>query len=572
MTLETLRHSTAHVLAQAVTELYPDTILGTGPSISTGFYYDFDIKHKLTQSDLNRIENRMQEIVKRKTQFEYSVLDKQEALSLMREKNQIYKIELIEDLGAADFSFYKCGSFIDLCKGPHIKDSGEIPAFKLLSVAGAYWKGSEENKMLQRIYGTAFFNKKDLRSYLNRLEEAKKRDHRVLGRELDLFSMTEETGAGLVLWHPRGACIRDIIEGYWKKEHYKAGYELFYSPHIGLADLWKTSGHLDFYNDNMYSPVNIENHDFYIKPMNCPFHIVYYKNTNRSYRELPVRLAELGTVYRYERSGTLHGLLRVRGFTQDDAHIICTPDQVHDEILQTLKFSIDMLNVFGFDKFNIFLSTKPAEKYVGKQDQWEKAQDALKTAIETLNLPFQLDEGGGAFYGPKIDIKIEDAIGREWQCSTIQFDFNLPERFNMSYVGSDGNKKRPYMIHRALLGAIERFFGILIEHYAGKFPLWLASTQVKVLNISEHNLDYSREIVEKLKKEDIRADIDDSSEKIGYKIRLGIKQKVPYLIVTGRNEQDNNTVSVRSRDEGDLGEMTLDKFISIIKNNTVNKV
>jgi threonyl-tRNA synthetase len=568
--LETLRHSAAHILAQSVLDLYPGTKLGMGPCTSDGFFYDFDMEHSLNTDDLIAIEKRMQEIIKEKQIFNLFKLSKKEAIEYVNKIGQEYKTEIIEDRDNDEFSFYENGSFVDLCKGPHLENTGQIPAFKLLKVAGAYWKGSEKNKMLQRIYGTAFFDKKELRIYINKLEEAKKRDHRILGKELDLFSISDDIGPGLVLWHPKGARIRHLIEDYWKKEHFKAGYELLYSPHIGREQLWQTSGHLDFYKENMYSSINVDNQNYFLKPMNCPFHIEYYNNKQRSYRELPIRVAELGTVYRYERSGTLHGLLRVRGFTQDDAHIICTPEQLQDEILKTVKFSIQMLNAFGFNKFDVYLATKPEEKFVGDDKRWEKAEDSLKNALETLELPYSVDEGGGAFYGPKIDIKIEDAIGRAWQCSTIQFDFNLPDQFDMSYIANDGTKSRPYMIHRALLGAIERFMGVLIEHFGGKFPLWLAPTQVKILSIADTFSDYCKTVETTLKEQEFRTEIDISSDKIGYKIRNGIMQKIPYLAIIGQKEVETNSVSVRSRDNGDLGTMSLTEFDEMLKKEMAN--
>jgi threonyl-tRNA synthetase len=561
--LDEIRHSASHILAVAVKRIFPEAKLGIGPAIENGFYYDFDLPRTLTPEDLKTIEKEMKKIIKSKIPFENISLSRAESLKMMEDQKQEYKCELINDLDSNEFSFYKNEDFIDLCKGPHIRHAGQIKAFKLLRVAGAYWRGSEENKMLQRIYGTAFYTKEDLKDYLHKLEEAKKRDHRIIGKQLDLFSLNDDIGAGLVLWHPKGARIRNIIEEYWKKEHYRNGYELLYTPHLGKANLWQTSGHLDFYNENMYSPMDVDKHDYFIRPMNCPFHILIYKNKQRSYRELPIRYAELGTVYRYERSGALHGLLRVRGFTQDDAHIICTPEQAEEEILAVIKMCLNMLKVFGFEKFKIFLSTKP-EKYVGEDEDWIAAESALRSALEVIKLPYEVDNGGGAFYGPKIDIKIEDAIGREWQCSTIQFDFNLSERFDMTYISSNGQKQRPFMIHRALLGAIERFFGVLLEHYSGKLPLWLSPVQVKLLSVNESIISYAKDVEQKLQSIDMRAEIDFSDEKLGYKIRQSIAERVPYMVILGEKEAESGTVSVRSRDNGDLGVLKIDEFVDLL--------
>ncbi len=563
--LATLRHSTSHVLAQAVLKKYPNAKLGIGPAIDDGFYYDFDLESPLTDSDLEEIESIMQDIIKENQTFTHFSLSKTEALSRLKKTNQTYKCELIDDLNLDNFSFYENGPFVDLCKGPHIKNTSSIHAFKLLKVSGAYWRGSEKNKMLQRIYGTAFFNKKELRLYLQRLEEAKKRDHRKLGKELNLFSVNEEVGAGLILWHPKGASLRNSIEEYWKKQHAIHDYELTYTPHVGKSNLWKTSGHLDFYKENMYDSMSIEDQDYYMKPMNCPFHIMIYKSTLHSYKHLPIRYAELGTVYRYERSGVLHGLLRVRGFTQDDAHIICTKDQVENEIEAALNFSLSMLKTFGFDNFKLYISTKPEEKFVGNNEQWLLAEESLKNAVAKTEIPYDIDHGGGAFYGPKIDIKIEDAIGRQWQCSTIQFDFNLPKQFNMTYVNNKGEKDQPYMIHRALLGSIERFIGILIEHYAGWLPTWLSPIQCIILNINEKTEEYAKNIQKELKKEGIRSTVNISNEKISYKIRESIKQKIPYLIILGEKELAEENITLRHKKEH-LGSLTLNDFINKIHN------
>jgi threonyl-tRNA synthetase len=558
--LSTIRHSASHVLAQAVLQIFPEAKLGIGPSIEEGFYYDFDLPRTLSEDDLADLEARMRAIIAENQTFSMKVCSRAESETLLEAASQPYKLEIIRDLNLGDYSFYQNGPFTDLCKGPHVSHTGEIGVVKLLKVSGAYWRGSEKNKMLQRIYGVAFHTQDELDAHLTRLEEAQKRDHRLIGKELNLFSVQEDIGGGLILWHPKGAKVRYLIEEYWRQIHFKAGYELLYSPHIGLSDLWKTSGHLDFYNENMYSAVKVDEQDYFIKPMNCPFHLMVYKNQPQSYRQLPMRLAELGTVYRYERSGVLHGLMRVRGFTQDDAHIICTPEQVEPEILNVMHLCLDMLKTFGFDKIKVYLSTRPKEKYVGDLALWEKSENALKHAIETLGLPYEVDEGGGAFYGPKIDVKIEDAIGREWQCSTVQFDFNLPERFDMTYVGSDGQKHRPYMVHRALLGSIERFFGILVEHYVGRFPTWLAPVQVKLLSVNSDVHGYCEALSQQLSEAGIRVECDLSSDKIGYKIREAIAEKVPYLAVVGKREAEANQVSLRTY-QVDLGTCSISDLI-----------
>jgi len=554
-------HTASHIMAQAVKRLYPNVKLAIGPAIENGFYYDFDSEKTFTPDDLNRIEEEMQKIIKEDLPIERFVLSREEALKLM--ENEPYKIELINELPPdAEISFYRQGEFTDLCAGPHLPSTGKVKAFKLLQQAGAYWKGDEKNKMLQRIYGIAFPKASQLEEYMKMLEEAEKRDHRRLGRELDLFSFDEEVGPGLVLWHPKGARVRKRIEDFWRQEHIKNGYDIVYTPHIGRGKLWETSGHLGFYKDSMYSPMDVDGQDFYTKPMNCPFHIAIYKSRLYSYRDLPLRWAELGTVYRYEKSGTLHGLLRVRGFTQDDAHLFCAPEQMPDEIRRVLRFCLYMLHEFGFDKYKIYLSTKPKEKYVGDDRMWADATKALKEAVVAEGLECDVDEGGGAFYGPKIDIKIKDALNREWQCSTIQFDFNEPERFDMTYVAPDGTRKRPYMIHRALLGSIERFFGVLTEHYAGAFPVWLAPVQVKILPLLDSHHEYANKIAERLKQLDVYVEVDLRNEKIGYKIREAQLEKVPYMLVIGNKEVETGTVAVRSRKDGDLGAMDVDAFIS----------
>ncbi|MBI2092334.1 MAG: threonine--tRNA ligase [Deltaproteobacteria bacterium] len=511
---------------------------------------------------LVKIEAKMAEIVKAKLPFEKSEMSKSEAKKFF--KSAKYKLEIIDELEGDVVTIYKHGDFADLCRGPHIKNTGEIKAFKLLKVAGAYWRGDAKNQMLQRIYGTAFADKKALEDYLKLIEEAEKRDHRVIGTQLDLFSTMEEYGAGLVLWHPKGARIRDAIETFWKEQHYKNGYDILYTPHIGRSTLWDTSGHLSFYKDSMYSSMDIDGQDYYIKPMNCPFHIQIYQKTVHSYRDLPLRWAELGTVYRYEKSGVLMGLLRVRGFTQDDAHIICTPDQVSSEIKEVLRFSLSMWKAFGFTDVKAYLATRP-EKAVGEEAQWDRAISALKDAVEQEKLAYELDEGGGAFYGPKIDLKVKDALGREWQMTTIQFDFNLPERFDMNFIGSDGKKQRPYMVHRALLGSLERFFGVLIEHYGGAFPLWLAPVQAKILIISDAQAEYAKKLMSKLRESGLRAELDDRSEKLGLKIREAQLQKVPYMLIIGAKEVEASSVAVRSRNKGDLGAMEIEKFIEMAR-------
>ncbi len=560
--IEIIRHSCAHIMADAVTKLFPEAKPTIGPVIEDGFFYDFDYPKGFTLDDLEAIEAEMKKIIKSNSKFECIEMPRDEAIKFFKDRGDPYKVEIIEGLPEGEpVTLYKHGDFTDLCKGPHVNYTKKIKAYKLLSVAGAYWRGDENNAMLQRIYGTAFSNKEELEIYLAKLEEAKKRDHRRIGKDLDLFSINDAIGGGLALWHPKGARMRDIIETFWKKEHYKAGYELLYTPHIGKAQLWETSGHLGFYNENMYSPMNIDETEYYLKPMNCPFHILVYKDRQWSYRELPCRWAEFGTVYRYERSGVLHGLMRVRGFTQDDAHIICTKEQMADEITRVLKFSLYMLKSFGFDKYELYLATKPAEKFVGEPEQWQKAEDALRKALEAEKIDYQMDEGGGAFYGPKIDIKIEDAIGRKWQCTTIQFDFNLSERFDLTYVGVDGQKHRPYMVHRALLGSLERFFGILIEHYAGHFPLWLAPVQLKVLSISETQHDYAKKIADDLLAKGYRVEVDLRNEKIGHKIREAQLQKIPYMIVLGKKEVEDKKVSLRHRKEGDLGSVTFEGLL-----------
>jgi len=556
-------HSTSHLMAHAVKQLFPQAKLAIGPAIEEGFYYDFDLERTLTPEDLEKIEKRMAELAKAATPIRRKVISKADALSFFSNKGETYKVELIEELPDNAISIYEQADFADLCRGPHLSMTSKIKAFKLLSIAGAYWRGNEKNKMLQRIYGISFPAKEALDAYLTRLEEIKRRDHRKLGKDLDLFSVSEDVGGGLVLWHPRGALIRKTIEDFWRDEHLKSGYDFVFSPHVGRGTLWETSGHLGFYRENMYSSMEVEGQEFYVKPMNCPFHIMIYKNKLRSYRELPMRYAELGTVYRFERSGVLHGLLRVRGFTQDDAHIFVAPEEMEAEIIRVIDFTVRMLRTFGFEDFTAYIATRP-EKAVGDDSMWEKATQALKVAADKVNLRYEMDEGGGAFYGPKIDIKIKDALGRLWQCSTVQFDFNEPERFDMTYVGVDNQPHRPFMIHRALLGSIERFFGMLIEHYAGAFPVWLAPVQAKVVCISDKQLEHAKGVRETLLAAGIRAELDARSEKIGFKIREAELEKVPYIIVIGDKEIQQNTVAIRERGGRDAGVLPLDGFIKMV--------
>jgi threonyl-tRNA synthetase len=558
-------HSTAHIMAQAVKELFPKAQLAIGPPIDEGFYYDFDVDKPFLPEDLERIEKRMTEIIKEKAVFRRVDLSHDEALEKFKKADENYKIEMLsEDILDEQVSIYQHSTFIDLCRGPHLPDTGRIKAFKLTSSSGAYWKGDEKNKMLQRIYGVAFPKKSLLDDYLYRMEEAKKRDHRVLGKQLELYHISNDVGAGLVLWMPKGAIIRNEIENFWRSEHLKNGYDIVFSPHIANLELWHRSGHTDFYAEDMYQPMEIDNVKYQIKPMNCPFHIAMYKSRRWSYRDLPMRWAELGTVYRYEMPGVLHGLMRVRGFTQDDAHHFVSPEGMEDELVWLLKFCLHILKSFGFIDYDIFLSTRP-EKSIGDPADWEKAENGLRRALDILNLDYTVAEGEGAFYGPKIDMNIKDALGRSWQCSTIQFDFSLPERFNMTYTDNEGRMKRPFMIHRALLGSIERFFGVLIEHYAGKFPLWLAPIQVKVLPITDELNDYGEKILSELKENNIRAELDSRSEKIGHKIRESELQKIPYMLIIGAREKDNKSVSVRLHGKGDVGSHTLVELIDIIK-------
>ena len=563
-------HSSAHIMAHAIKTLYPEAKFGFGPALEDRFFYDFDIDKSLAPEDLEKIEQKMKEIVDQNNSFTRENLSKDEAAKLFKARNEPYKVEHIEELEDST-SIYKEGDFVDLCSGPHLPSTGMVKHFKLLAISGAYWKGDEKNPMLQRIYGVSFPKKSQLDEFLHKLEEAKKRDHRRLGKELDLFSVNDECGAGLILWHPKGAVIRKTMEDFWRDEHLKGGYELVFTPHIARLDLWGKSGHLDFFAENMYSPIEMENLQYQLKPMNCPFHLLIYKNQGKSYRDLPIRWAELGTVYRYERSGVLHGLMRVRGFTQDDAHIFCRPDQLQEEITRCLDFTIFILNTFGFTNFDIYLSTRP-ENFVGTVDNWDRATEALRLALEKKGLDYQVDPGEGVFYGPKIDIKIKDVLDRAWQCTTIQVDFNEPERFDITYRAQDGQDHRPIMIHRALMGSLERFFGTLIEHYAGAFPIWLAPVQAIVLTITDAQNDFAFSIENELKAHNIRVQVDDRNEKIGFKIREAELQKIPYMIIIGEKEVESRKISVRKRKKGDIGQFEVKNFIDRMSKEIVEKV
>jgi threonyl-tRNA synthetase len=563
------RHSAAHLLAAAVMELYPNVKLGIGPPTDTGFFYEFLRDEPFTPEDLAKIEKKMHELAAQDLPNERKLIPKPEALELYKKSNQTFKCELVEEkANELMVSFYTTGKFIDFCRGPHIPSTKRITAFKLMSVAGAYWKGQEGNPQLQRIYAAAFFTQKELDEYLNRLEEAKRRDHRKLGVELELFSIQEEAGPGLIFWHPKGGLIRKIVEDWLREELLKRGYDLVYTPHIMRLDLWKTSGHTGYYKDNMFGPVEVEKADYQLKPMNCPGHILIYKSKLHSYRELPIRLAELGTVYRYERSGVLHGLLRVRGFTQDDAHIFCMPSQIESEVEACMDFAFAVMKNFGFDKFEVELSDwDPAhpENYPGKPEDWQHASDSLASTLTRMNIPYKKFAGEGAFYGPKIDVKLIDAIGRPWQLTTVQFDFNLPARFGLEYIAEDGAKHQPLMVHRALLGSVERFFGILIEHYAGAFPLWLAPVQVQICPVSEKVADYAKHVTETLKRHNIRVHLDDRNEKLPAKIRDAQLQKIPYMLIVGAKEAEAGTVSVRHRSKGDQGPKPLAEVVAALQ-------
>ena len=572
---EVLRHSASHLMAQAVTELFPGTKVAIGPAIEDGYYYDFDREQPFTTEDLEQIEARMAEIAQRDLPIARQEMARDKAIEHFKAKGEQYKVELITDLPAGEaISFYQQGEFIDLCRGPHVPSTGRIKHYKLLSVAGAYWRGDEHNKMLQRIYGTAFDKKEQLDAHLAQLEEIKKRDHRRLGKEMDLFSLHEDAGPGLAYWHPKGARMRVLIEDHWRARHYAGGYDLVFTPHIGKEWLWQTSGHLDFYKDGMYSPMELDKANYYVKPMNCPFHIMIYNTGAHSYRDLPLRWAELGTVYRYERSGTLHGLMRVRGFTQDDAHIICTPSQMDDEVLRVLDFSLSLLADFGFTDVKIELSVRDPNnltKYAGSEEMWVKAEASLVKALNARKIEYERMEGEAVFYGPKIDIKIKDSLGRMWQCTTIQFDFNEPERFGMEYTGEDGAKHRPYMVHRALLGSMERFFGILIEHYGGNFPLWICPVQAAVMNITDAQAEYAKQLAGKLQASGFRVKLNLGGEKIGAKIRDAEMEKIPYMAVVGAKEAESGRVSLRRHGQGDIGSMTVADMIGRLSTEVAEK-
>ncbi len=573
--LYSIRHSTAHVMAQAVMEMFPaEAKIAIGPPIEDGFYYDFDLPRPLTPEDLESVEARMMEIIASDFEFQREVLSAEEAQE--RFGDQPYKLELIEGLEAGgmdeygepikekpEISIFTHDVFTDLCRGPHVESTKKInpQAVKLLNVAGAYWRGDERRPMLQRIYGTAWETEDDLKQYLWKLEEAKKRDHRRLGKELDLYSVSEAVGPGLILWHPKGGMVRKLAEDYARDEHERGGYEFVYSPHIGKAQLWETSGHLDWYQEGMYAPLDIEGQQYYLKPMNCPFHVQIFKSRTRSYRDLPLRYAEWGTVYRYERSGVLHGLLRVRGFTQDDAHLFCRPDQMPDEIDRVLEFSLNILRAFGFEDFQAYLSTRNPDKAAGRPEDWEAPTEALRNSLERLGVPYEIDEGEAVFYGPKIDLKLNDALGREWQLTTIQFDFILPERFDMAYIGEDGQEHRPYMIHRALFGSMERFMGVLIEHFAGAFPVWLAPVQAILIPIADRHVEYAEKVAEQLREAGVRVDLDRRSERMNAKIRDAQLQKIPYMLVVGDREAEAEQVAVRLRSGDDLGALAVESFI-----------
>jgi len=557
-----MRHSAAHVMADAVLQLFPEAKIAIGPPTADGFYYDFDVARPFTPEDLERIEALMRATIRADVPFIRAELSRDEANGMFAD--QPFKKEIIADLPAdATLSIYKHGDFTDLCQGPHVATAGEIAAVKLLHIAGAYWRGDENRPMLQRIYGAAFESQEALDLHLERLAEAERRDHRALGRQLNLFTVHEEIGPGLIVWHPKGGVIRSLIEDYWRDIHYRQGYNIVYSPHIGRARLWQTSGHLDFYRDSMYAPMEIDEQEYFLKPMNCPFHIQIYRSALRSYRELPLRIAELGTVYRYERSGVLHGLMRVRGFTQDDAHIFCLPDQVAGEVGAVLDLTFEMMAAFGFEEYDIMLSTRP-DKFVGEPAMWEHATESLRLALASRGLSYDLDEGGGAFYGPKIDLKITDALGRAWQCTTVQFDFNLPERFDLVFQDDQGNRSRPYMVHRAILGSLERFFGVLVEHYAGAFPLWLAPVQAVVIPIADRHIDYAGQVAGHLRNAGFRAEVDDRSERMNLKIRQAQLQKIPYMLVVGDREADANAAAVRTRDGENRGATPLDDVLTML--------
>ncbi|HOV90251.1 MAG TPA: threonine--tRNA ligase [Syntrophorhabdaceae bacterium] len=560
--LDILRHSTSHLMAHAVKELYPEAKVAIGPSIETGFYYDFDYDPGFTEEDLTKIEEKMKEIAKQDIPLERKVIKRSDAIKMFKEAGEIYKVELLENIHDDEVSIYTQGNFTDLCRGPHLSSTGKIKAFKLLNLAGAYWRGDEKNKMLTRIYGTAFPDKASLDNYLNFLEEVKKRDHRRLGRELDLFSISDDVGAGLVIYHPNGALLRYLLEDFERKEHLKRGYKFVVGPHMLKLDLWKKSGHYDNYRENMYF-TKIDDVDYGIKPMNCLSHIMVYKSYIRSYRDLPLRYFELGTVSRHEKSGVLHGLLRVREFTQDDAHIFCMPEQLHEEINNIIEFVQDAMDIFKFE-YEMEISTRP-EKSIGSDEDWERAERILKEVLDSSNIPYEINEGDGAFYGPKIDVKLKDAIGRKWQCATIQCDFALPERFDLYYVDKDGKRKRPVMLHRVILGAIERFIGVLIEHYGGRFPVWLSPVQAIIMNITDEQGEYCQKIYRDMIDEGIRVDMDGRNEKLSLKIREAIMKKIPYLVIVGKKEMESQKITVRLRDGGEIKDITPADLIKRIK-------
>ncbi|MEI7640824.1 MAG: threonine--tRNA ligase [bacterium] len=560
---KTYWHSTSHIMAAAVKQLWPEVKVTIGPSIDEGFYYDFDREKPFAEEELAKIEEEMKKIIKENAPFIRKNISKAEAITMFKALGETYKVEIIDGIKEDIVSLYSIGAFTDLCRGPHLPASKKVKAVKLTKVAGAYWRGDEKNKMLQRIYGISFPTQELLDEYLNGIEEAKQRDHRKLGKELDLFSLHEEFGAGLVYWHPKGAMIRKEIEDFWRAEHLKRGYDLVVSPHLAKIDLWNTSGHTGFYKDSLFPVMTLDDNDYLVKPMNCPFHILIYNTSKKSYRDLPLRWAEIGTVYRYEKSGVLHGLMRVRGFSQDDAHIFMREDQLDEELGKLLEIIEYILGVFGFQSYEVYLSTRP-EEYIGDIATWDKAETALKNSLEKAGLAYKVDAGGGAFYGPKIDIKIKDALNRVWQCSTVQVDFNLPERFNVNYTGSDGKEHRVIMVHRALLGSFERFFGVLIEHYKGAFPVWLAPVQVMVMPLTDRNNDYAKKIQNLLIDAGVRAKFDDNNEKIGAKIRTSTMQKVPYMIITGDIEVETNTISVRKRSGEEEKGVSAEAFVKMI--------
>ncbi|MCB9697575.1 MAG: threonine--tRNA ligase [Alphaproteobacteria bacterium] len=572
--VETVRHSTAHLLASAVAELYPGTRFAFGPHVEHGFYYDMDIPVSVSVDDLPAIEEKMREIAKGNHKFEHFLLSKEEAVTWAKEGHQDYKLEAMMDLEVPVISFYKHGGFTDMCAGPHVNYSKKLKHFKLTSVAGAYWRGDEKRPMLTRIYGVAFETKEELEAHLHQLEEAKKRDHRRLGKELELFRITQEYGGGLVLWLPNGALVRKNIEDFWREAHLARGYQILFTPHIAPLTLWDRSGHTEHYTDSMYAPMEIDEEKYQLKPMNCPFHIGVFKSKTRSYRDLPVRYAELGTVYRYERSGALHGLMRVRGFTQDDAHLFCTPETLEAELAGCLDIAKLMYDTYGFPDYKVELSVRDPgnrEKYLGSDEIWQLSESTLAKVLDDRGIPYKRIEGEAAFYGPKIDVKVVDAIGRTWQLTTIQLDFTQPERFDLTYVGADNAPHRPIMIHRALLGSLERFFGILIEHYAGDFPVWLAPVQAKVLPLSDKFLDYAKEVGAELTAAGLRVAVDTSDERLGYKVALAEREKVPYALVVGGKEQEARTVGVRRRHEGDLGAMSIADLAARLKDEIARK-